>query len=292
MLEVLDGEQNGAFVDHYIEVPFDLSQVLFFATANTTESIPRPLLDRMELIELPSYTREEKFQIAKKHLLPKQMKEHGIAAKQFRMTDGALYSVIDYYTREAGVRRLERNLAAVLRKAAKYLVEDGKEKVSVNEKNLTDYLGVHKFKIEQPETKSQVGLVNGLAWTSVGGETLPIEICLMEGSGKLELTGSLGDVMKESARTAISCVRSRANSLGIAPDFYKNKDLHLHAPEGAVPKDGPSAGITMATAIVSALTDIPVRQDVAMTGEITLRGRVLPIGGLREKSMAGLSEWN
>ena len=286
LLEVLDGEQNGAFVDHYIEVPFDLSQVLFFATANTTESIPRPLLDRMELIELPSYTREEKFQIAKKHLLPKQMKEHGIAAKQFRMTDGALYSVIDYYTREAGVRRLERNLAAVLRKAAKYLVEDGKEKVSVNEKNLTDYLGVHKFKIEQPETKSQVGLVNGLAWTSVGGETLPIEICLMEGSGKLELTGSLGDVMKESARTAISCVRSRANSLGIAPDFYKNKDLHLHAPEGAVPKDGPSAGITMATAIVSALTDIPVRQDVAMTGEITLRGRVLPIGGLREKSMA------
>lgn len=286
LLEVLDGEQNAAFVDHYIEVPFDLSQVLFLATANTTDTIPRPLLDRMELIELPSYTREEKFQIAKKYLLPKQMKEHGIAAKQFRMTDRALYSIIDYYTREAGVRRLERNLAAVLRKAAKCLVEDGKDKVSVNDKNLTDFLGVHKFKIEKPESQNQVGLVNGLAWTSVGGETLPIEICLMEGSGKLELTGSLGDVMKESARTAISCVRSRANSLGIAPDFYKNKDLHLHAPEGAVPKDGPSAGITMATAIVSALTDIPVRQDVAMTGEITLRGRVLPIGGLREKSMA------
>lgn len=285
MLEVLDSEQNIAFVDHYIEVPVDLSDVLFITTANSLDTIPAPLLDRMEVIELSSYTREEKFNIAKKHLVPKQLKKHGESAKTLKITDSALYDIIDCYTREAGVRKLERKIADVCRKAAKSLVS-GEQKVVVNENNLKDFLGVKKYQPEKLAARDEVGLVNGLAWTSVGGTMLPLEVLVLDGTGKTEFTGSLGDVMKESAKIAVSLTRSLADKYNIDKEFYKNKDIHVNAPEGAVPKDGPSAGVTLTTALVSALSGTPVRRDVAMTGEITLRGKVLPIGGLKEKTMA------
>ena len=285
MLEVLDAEQNVAFVDHYIEVPVDLSDVLFITTANSLDTIPAPLLDRMEVIELSSYTREEKFNIAKKHLVPKQLKKHGESAKTLKITDSALYDIIDCYTREAGVRKLERKIADVCRKAAKSLVS-GEQKVVVNEGNLKDFLGVKKYQPEKLAARDEVGLVNGLAWTSVGGTMLPLEVLVLDGTGKTEFTGSLGDVMKESAKIAVSLTRSLAEKYNIDREFYKNKDIHVNAPEGAVPKDGPSAGVTLTTALVSALSGTPVRRDVAMTGEITLRGKVLPIGGLKEKTMA------
>lgn len=286
MLEVLDIEQNSSFRDHYIDLPFDLSDVLFVTTANDASAIPAPLYDRMDVITLPSYTAEEKKAIAKHHLLKKQMKKHGLTGKQLRVADGALTQIIQNYTAEAGVRSLERKLATLCRKAATALVDGTSESVSITKANLETYLGPKKYKDDAAAKPNEVGVVNGLAWTSVGGTTMPIEVAVLDGSGKIELTGNLGDVMKESARTAISYVRSRAKEWHIDGDFYKNKDIHIHVPEGAVPKDGPSAGVTMATAIVSALTGIPVRGDVAMTGEISLRGRVMPIGGLREKAMA------
>ena len=285
LLEVLDGEQNFAFVDHYLDIPFDLSSVMFITTANDLSAIPEPLRDRMDVIELSSYTREEKFNIAKKHLVKKQLVNNGLNTKNFRLTDSAVYALIDKYTREAGVRSLERIISKLMRKAAVKVVQSD-ECVRITAADLPEYLGPAKFTGDYYSTKTQVGVANGLAWTAVGGEILPIEVAVMDGTGKLELTGSLGDVMQESAKTAVTCIRSMAKKYGIDPDFYKNKDIHIHAPEGAVPKDGPSAGITMATAICSALTNIPVRHDVAMTGEVTLRGRVLPIGGLKEKSMA------
>lgn len=286
MLEVLDSEQNHAFRDHYVEVPFDLSHVLFLTTANTLDTIPAPLRDRMEIIELGSYTREEKFQIAKRHLVQKQMKKHGLGARQLRVADDALYSLVDFYTREAGVRSLERNIAALCRKGAKAIVSGDCKRFNVTAQDLEELLGPKKFLPEQGSQTDEVGLVNGLAWTSVGGEMLQVEVAVLEGSGKIQLTGSLGDVMKESAQIAVSYVRFRARDWGIDPKFYENRDLHIHFPEGAVPKDGPSAGVTITTALVSALTGIPVRHDVAMTGEVSLRGRVLPIGGLKEKTMA------
>ena len=286
LLEVLDSEQNYAFVDHYIDLPFDLSDVMFITTANDADAIPAPLRDRMDLIELPSYTRIEKFNIAKRHLLPKQMKLCGIKRKNFRITDKAIYAVIDFYTREAGVRNLERELTAILRKAAVAILADPEVVVRVSDKNLDAYLGVKKFLDDISAKKDEVGLVNGLAWTAVGGTLLPLECVVMPGSGKLELTGSLGDVMQESAKAAITAIRTRCDRYGINPDFYKNNDIHLHALEGAIPKDGPSAGVTMATALCSALTGKPVCADFAMTGEISISGRVLPIGGLKEKSMA------
>ena len=285
MLEVLDSEQNTTFTDHYIEIPVDLSDVLFITTANTLDTIPAPLLDRMEVIELSSYTREEKFNIAKKHLLPKQLKKHGEKSSTVKVTDGAIYSIIDCYTREAGVRKLERKLADVCRKSAKLIVS-GEKKVVVNESTLGDFLGTKRYLPEHLEAHDEVGLVNGLAWTSVGGTMLPLEVLVLDGTGKTEFTGSLGDVMKESAKIAVSLTRSLSAKYGIDPDFYKNKDIHIHAPEGAVPKDGPSAGVTLTTALISALSGTPVRRDVAMTGEITLRGKVLAIGGLKEKAMA------
>ena len=286
LLEVLDSEQNMSFVDHYIDMPFDLSDVMFITTANDADAIPAPLRDRMDVIELSSYTRVEKFHIAKKHLLPKQMKLCGIKRKNFRITDKAIYAVIDYYTREAGVRNLERELTAILRKAAVQILADENVVVRVSDKNLGDFLGVKKYLDDVAAKKPEIGLVNGLAWTSVGGTLLPLECAVMPGSGKIELTGSLGDVMQESAKAAITAIRTRVDQYGIAPDFYSKYDMHIHAPEGAVPKDGPSAGVTMATALYSALTMSPVRADIAMTGEITISGKVLPIGGLKEKSMA------
>ena len=286
LLEVLDSEQNKAFRDHFIELPFDLSDVLFITTANTTDTVPRALLDRMEVIEISSYTQNEKIQIAKRHLIPKQLKRHGLNKSRLKIDDKAIDEIIACYTREAGVRNLEREIASICRKAAKAIVSQETKKVSINVKNIETFLGAKKFKREVLSHKAQTGIATGLAWTSAGGETLTIEVNAMEGTGKIELTGSLGDVMKESAKAAISYIRSRANFLGIDSDFYKNKDIHIHVPEGAVPKDGPSAGITIATAIVSELSNNPVRGDIAMTGEITLRGRVLPIGGLREKTMA------
>ena len=286
LLEVLDSEQNNKFVDHYIDIPFDLSNVMFITTANDVSQIPAPLRDRMEIIELDSYTREEKFNIAKKHLVPKQLEKCGFTAKEVKFTQSALYFLIDFYTREAGVRTLERLIGNVLRKCAVKKLEDEQETFKITDKEILEMLGHKKFTTDKLPSKDEIGTVNGLAWTSVGGELLPIEVAVMEGTGKLELTGSLGDVMQESAKAAVTCIRSHANSLGINPQFYKNKDIHIHAPEGAVPKDGPSAGITMATAIYSALTGKPVKRDVAMTGEITLRGNVMPIGGLKEKSMA------
>lgn len=285
MLEVLDSEQNSTFTDHYIEVPVDLSEVLFITTANSLDTIPAPLLDRMEVIELNSYTREEKFNIAKKHLVPKQLKKHGEKPSTVRINDKAIYSVIDHYTREAGVRKLERKIADICRKSAKLLVS-GEKRVSVNENNLSDFLGVRKYLPEHLTAHDEVGYVNGLAWTSVGGTMLPLEVLVLDGTGKTEFTGSLGDVMKESAKIAVSLTRALAAKYGIDPEFYKNKDIHIHAPEGAVPKDGPSAGVTLTTALISALSGTPVRRDVAMTGEITLRGKVLAIGGLKEKTMA------
>ena len=289
LLEVLDAEQNKTYRDHYLEIPYDLSEVMFITTANTLDTVPRPLLDRMEIIELGSYTDEEKLMIAKNHLLPKQIAKHGLKKMQLRVSDDAIREIICCYTRESGVRNLEHCIAQICRKADMQLVgENAPSKVHVNGGNLETFLGVRKFLPEMLSNRDEIGLVTGLAWTSVGGETLEVEVNVMEGSGKLELTGNLGDVMKESAHAALSFIRANAQKLGVAADFYKTKDIHVHFPEGAVPKDGPSAGITVATAMVSALTDTPVRRDVAMTGEISLRGRVMRIGGLKEKTMAAL----
>jgi len=288
LLEVLDAEQNHAFRDHYVEVPVDLSHVLFITTANTTETIPRALLDRMEVISLGSYTDEEKVQIAKRHLIPKQLKKHGIARSRLRITDDAVREIIAGYTRESGVRLLEREIAKICRRAAKKIVTDGIEKITVRARDLEEYLDTRRYTPEHIDKDREVGVVNGLAWTSVGGEMLEVECSVMPGTGKIELTGNLGNVMKESAHTAVTCIRSRCDSLGIDPEFHTKKDIHIHFPEGAIPKDGPSAGVSVTTAIVSALTGAPVRRTVAMTGEVTLRGRVLPIGGLREKTMAAL----
>ncbi len=288
LLEVLDSEQNYAFRDHFLEIPVDLSRVMFITTANTTDTIPRPLLDRMEVIELNSYTDEEKVEIAKRHLLPKQLKEHGLKKSQLRLSDNALRKMIAAYTRESGVRVLERQIGRLCRKAAIQLVQGDVKRVSITDKNLKDFLGVERYTESVHITKDETGVVNGLAWTEVGGEILEVEVNVMDGSGKLELTGNLGTVMQESAKTALSCLRSRSQTLGIERDFYQTKDIHIHFPEGAVPKDGPSAGIAITTAMLSALTGRKVRGDVAMTGEVTLRGRVLPIGGLKEKTMAAL----
>lgn len=289
LLEVLDGEQNKAYRDHYLEVPFDLSDVLFITTANTLDTVPRPLLDRMEVIELGSYTDEEKLRIARDYLIPKQLKKHGLKAKQLRVTDDAIREIITCYTRESGVRSLERCFGEICRKAdMEILSQEEPKRITVTGSNIEHYLGVRKYLPDRIPGTDQVGLVTGLAWTSVGGETLEVEVNVMEGSGKLELTGNLGDVMKESAHAALSFIRANAQSLGVAPDFYKTRDIHVHFPEGAVPKDGPSAGVTVCTAIVSALTGTTVRRDVAMTGEISIRGRVLRIGGLKEKTMAAL----
>lgn len=286
LLEVLDSEQNNKFVDHYIDIPFDLSKVFFITTANDASTIPAPLYDRMEIIHIDSYTREEKFNIAKKHLIPKQIKENGLDAKIVKFTSSAIYSMIDSYTREAGVRRLEHQIAKAIRKFAVKYVNGEEESIKFTDKNIGEYLGVKRYNGDKLSDKDEIGVVNGLAWTAVGGTLLPIEVAIMDGTGKIELTGSLGDVMQESARAAITCIRSHADVLNIDSDFYKTKDIHLHAPEGAVPKDGPSAGITMATAIYSALSMRPVKRNIAMTGEITLRGKILPIGGLKEKAMA------
>ena len=289
LLEVLDSEQNKSFRDHFVELPFDLSNCFFIATANTLDSIPRPLIDRMEIIEIKTYTKREKMNIAKNHLIAKQLKRHGLTKKSLRITDSALEEIIDYYTREAGVRNLERTIASLCRKAAHRIVSEGIKCVTVNAENISTYLGERKFLPELISDFNEIGTVNGLAYTELGGDMLKIEVAILEGSGKIELTGSLGDVMKESAHLAISYVRKIASKYGIPTDFYKTCDIHIHAPEGAVPKDGPSAGVTMATALVSALANIPVRRDVAMTGEISLRGNVLPIGGLKEKTMAAYS---
>ena len=286
MLEVLDAEQNNAFRDHYMELPFDLSKVMFITTANSMEGIPAPLLDRMELIEVPSYTEEEKFQILKSHLMPKQIQAHGLQEMELECGDDVYRKMIEGYTREAGVRTLERVAAKVCRKIAVEILEKQEWKVRLDPEELERLLGAPRYHREAPEKEPRIGVVNGLAYTTVGGEMLEVECAPMPGKGSLKLTGQLGDVMKESAETAFSWVRSHSESLGLAKDFYKDIDLHVHVPEGAVPKDGPSAGVTMTTALVSALTQKPVRQDVAMTGEVTLRGRVLPIGGLKEKTLA------
>ena len=288
LLEVLDGEQNSTFRDNFLEVPFDLSEVFFITTANTTDTIPRPLLDRMEVIELTSYTDEEKLQITKEHLLAKERKRHGLKKSQLKLTDDAIRALITGYTRESGVRVLERRVAALCRKAAMKIISEDVKQVSLTASDLEEFLGPRRYHPDHRETGKLVGVVNGLAWTQVGGEMLQVEVNVVPGSGKVELTGNLGDVMKESARAALSYIRSRTQRLGIEEDFYQTKDIHVHFPEGAVPKDGPSAGITITTAMVSALTGAPVRQDIAMTGEVTLRGRVLAIGGLREKTMAAL----
>lgn len=299
LLEVLDGEQNVRFRDHYVELPLDLSEVLFIATANTTQTIPRPLLDRMEVIEISSYTENEKFHIAKEHLLQKQMEKNGITKKMLTIQDGALKNLITYYTKEAGVRDLERKIGDILRKAAieileKQEKEEPEEKIRVTVSNLEHYLGKKKYRLDKANKKPQVGIVRGLAWTSVGGDTLQIEVNRMPGKGEIELTGQMGDVMKESAMIGMSYVRSIGEKCGILPEMFKENDFHIHIPQGAVPKDGPSAGITMATALFSAITGAEVRSDLAMTGEVTLRGRVLAIGGLKEKllaaKMAGLKE--
>ncbi len=286
LLEVLDVEQNSAFRDHYLEVEFDLSKVLFVTTANTLDTVSRPLLDRMEIIELSGYTDEEKFNIAKEYLVKKALEKTGLTSKQVSITDDAIKSIAEHYTREAGVRKLEQQIEALCRKAAKTILDKNRKSVKITSKNISDYLGKERYNFDMKNEKDEVGIARGLAWTSVGGDTLSIETNVMSGSGKIELTGKLGDVMKESAMAAISYIRSRAEELNIDKEFYSTSDIHIHVPEGAVPKDGPSAGITMATALVSALTGKPVRNDIAMTGEITLRGRVLPIGGLKEKSMA------
>lgn len=288
LLEVLDSEQNRNYRDHFLEIPFDLSNVMFITTANTMDTIPRPLLDRMEIIEIGSYTDEEKLMIAKNHLIPKQIKKHGLKKTQLKITDDGIREIINCYTRESGVRSLERWIAQICRKADMMLLDQQTCKLTVSGKDMETYLGVRRYLPDRLPECDQVGLVTGLAWTSVGGETLDVEVNVMDGSGKLELTGNLGDVMKESAHAALSYIRSNAEKLNIASDFYKTKDIHVHFPEGAVPKDGPSAGIAVCTAMVSALTGMSVRSDVAMTGEISIRGRVLPIGGLKEKTMAAL----
>ncbi len=286
LLEVLDGEQNASFRDNFLELPFDLSEVLFVTTANTLDTIPRPLLDRMEVIELGSYTDEEKVQIAKRHLIPKQLKRHGLERARLKISDGALREIISAYTRESGVRVLERQLAAICRKAAMQVVSEGVKSIRVTEKELEQFLGVPRYYPERQALEERVGVVNGLAWTSVGGELLEVEVNVVPGTGRVELTGNLGEVMKESAHAALSFIRSQAERLNLPAEFYKEKDIHVHFPEGAVPKDGPSAGIAITTAMVSALTGCSVRRGIAMTGEVTLRGRVLPIGGLKEKTMA------
>ena len=286
LLEVLDAEQNKKFRDHYVEIPIDLSEVLFIATANSVQDIPRPLLDRMELIEVTSYTENEKLHIAKEHLLAKQMERNGIRPEQLAITDKAMAKIISGYTREAGVRNLERKLGEICRKAARPLYEGEKEKIKVTEQNLEKFLGKEKYSFDKKNDTDEVGIVRGLAWTSVGGDTLEIEVNIMPGKGEFQLTGQLGDVMKESAQAGISYIRSVSEEYHIPKKFFQENDVHIHIPEGAVPKDGPSAGITMATAMLSAITKTPVRADVAMTGEITLRGRVLPIGGLKEKTLA------
>ena len=286
LLEVLDAEQNKKFRDHYVEIPIDLSEVLFIATANSVQDIPRPLLDRMELIEVTSYTENEKLHIAKEHLLAKQMERNGIRPEQLAITDKAMAKIISGYTREAGVRNLERKLGEICRKAARPLYEGEKEKIKVTEQNLEKFLGKEKYSFDKKNDTDEVGIVRGLAWTSVGGDTLEIEVNIMSGKGEFQLTGQLGDVMKESAQAGISYIRSVSEEYHIPKKFFQENDIHIHIPEGAVPKDGPSAGITMATAMLSAITKTPVRADVAMTGEITLRGRVLPIGGLKEKTLA------
>ena len=291
LLEVLDGEQNKAFRDHFVELPIDLSECIFIATANTLETVPRPLIDRMEVIELKTYTRTEKLQIAKNHLIPKQLARHGLTKKMLSISDTAVLEIIDYYTREAGVRNLERTLADLFRKSAKKIIEKGDGKpIKITAKNISEFLGARKLFPDRISDTDEVGTVNGLAYTEVGGDILKIEAAVLDGSGKIELTGSLGDVMKESAQIAVSYVRSiSGGEYKFDKEFYKNKDIHIHCPEGAVPKDGPSAGVTMTTALVSALTGIPVKRDIAMTGEITLRGNVLAIGGLKEKTMAAYS---
>ena len=286
LLEVLDGEQNVKFRDHYVETPIDLSQVMFIATANTTQTIPGPLLDRMEVIEVNSYTENEKFHIAKDYLLPKQLERNGLDSKKVAISDKALARIIHNYTREAGVRNLERRIGDICRKAAREFLENQKTGIRVTESSLEKYLGKEKISFEDANEEDQVGIVRGLAWTSVGGDTLQIEVNVMPGKGTLLMTGQLGDVMKESAQTALTYVRSAAPQYQVADDYFEKHDLHIHIPEGAVPKDGPSAGITMATAMLSAVTGRAVRCKVAMTGEITLRGRVLPIGGLKEKILA------
>ncbi len=286
LLEVLDPEQNKEFTDHFLDVPFDLSKVLFITTANTTETIPRPLLDRMEVVEVSGYTEEEKVKIALEYILPKQVEAHGLKKSQIKVGEPAIRDIINYYTRESGVRNMEREITKVCRKAAKKIVSEERKTVTVTPKNLTDLLGKHRFLYDKIEKEPEVGMVTGMAWTSVGGETLPVETAVMSGTGKLELTGQLGDVMQESAKAAYSYIRSKAEELGIEGQFYKDKDIHVHVPEGAIPKDGPSAGVTMCTSMVSSLTNRAVRNDLAMTGEITLRGKVLAVGGIKEKVLA------
>ena len=294
LLEVLDPEQNKEFVDHYLEVPFDLSGVLFITTANTTDTIPRPLLDRMEVISISGYTEEEKYNIAKKYLVPKQIKNNGLTPANISINSAAIHALINFYTRESGVRGLEKEIGNLCRKVARKVVEaknaspeeGAKAKFSITASNLDEYLGKKKFHYDKLLGKSEVGVATGLAWTIVGGDTLFIETEVLPGSGKLQLTGQLGDVMQESARAGISYIRSRCKQFKIDEDFYKDKDIHIHIPEGATPKDGPSAGVTMCVSVISALTGRPVRKDVAMTGEITLRGQVLPVGGIKEKMLA------
>ncbi len=286
MLEVLDGEQNKSFRDHFVEMDVDLSRCMFIATANSLESIPKPLMDRMEIIELSSYTKNEKFHIARNHLIPKQLKRHGLSSRSLKISDDAIFALAEGYTAEAGVRNLEREIASLCRKAAKEIIENGVKSVSITADNIEKYLGARKFDEEKINEENEIGVVNGMAYTSIGGDLLKIEASVMKGTGKVQLTGKLGEVMKESAEIAISFIRENAQKLGIDPDFYSKYDIHIHAPEGAVPKDGPSAGVTMTTALVSVLTSRPVRRDISMTGEITLRGKVLPIGGLKEKTIA------
>jgi ATP-dependent Lon protease len=286
MLEVLDSEQNNTFSDHYMEIPFDLSHVMFITTANTLFNIPQPLLDRMETIYLPGYTEEEKVKIAERYLMPKQLKEHGLSKKKLSISENTLRKIIRQYTREAGVRNLERQIASICRKTAKEVVRDKKTRSVVTVQNLSKYLGIARYRFGLAEKDDEIGVATGLAWTEAGGDTLVIEVTLMKGKGKLLLTGKLGEVMRESAQAGLSYIRSRAKELGIDENFHENYDIHIHIPEGAIPKDGPSAGITMASALISALTRRPTKSSVAMTGEITLRGRVLPIGGVKEKMLA------
>ena len=289
LLEVLDSEQNNKFRDHYLEVPVDLSEVLFVTTANSLQTIPRPLLDRMEVIEVSSYTENEKLHIAMEHLIPKQLEKHGLKPEQLTISKGCIWKMARNYTKEAGVRQLERKIGDICRKAAREILETNKKKIRVTENNLQKYLGRELYTYQMVNLTDEVGIVRGLAWTSVGGDTLQIEVNVMPGKGEVLLTGQLGDVMKESAKTGISYIRSVSREYKIADDFFEKHDIHIHIPEGAVPKDGPSAGITMATAMLSAITNHKVRADIAMTGEITLRGRVLPIGGLKEKLLAAKS---
>ena len=283
----VDPEQNSSFQDHYLDVEYDLSQVMFIATANVLHTIPQPLQDRMEILRLPGYTEYEKNEIARRFLVPKQVEANGLKVQNLQFTEEGLQGVIRHYTREAGVRNLEREISSICRKVTRAVVKGGAKKtVTITDENLVDYIGIPKYRSNRHESQNEIGFVTGLAWTEVGGEILATEATLMEGKGQLTLTGKLGDVMQESAQAAMSYVRSRAQKFGIPKDFYRRLDLHIHVPEGAIPKDGPSAGITMATSLVSALTRIPVRCDVAMTGEITLRGKVLPIGGVKEKLLA------